>query len=120
MNFRGLSSLSTYACPNITDQFALNNSKAKLTYPIGLLTYKEIELMGKEFAYTGEPWWIATPGSLVQYAVIMQSVSTDGSLKLDFHNDSNGVRPAVSLKPGIKPSSGSGFKDDPYVVDKLN
>ena len=50
----------------------------------------------------------------------MQSVSTDGSLKLDFHNDSNGVRPAVSLKPGIKPSSGSGFKDDPYVVDKLN
>ena len=33
-------------CNNITDQFSVSNSKAKLTYPIGLFTTAETELLG--------------------------------------------------------------------------
>ena len=30
------------SCANITDRFSLANTKAQLTYPVGLLTYSEI------------------------------------------------------------------------------
>ena len=129
----------TYNCTNIKDAFSGNNSEAKLTYPIGLMTADEIAYAGgKEFTSLPSPyawyylnsaggsitgstiWWSLSPfgwsGSYSTVWVVFGS-SNPGYLSYTRVNDTSyGVRPAISLKSCIKYSTGNGAPETPYEI----
>ena len=43
-------------------------------------------------------------------------MSADGNMRYDLVNYEHGVRPVISLKPGITYSTGDGSMANPYVV----
>ena len=116
------------ACPNETDRFSVGNPKAKLNYPVGLLTADEIVLAGAAggssnnntnyYLYTGADYWAMTPygwnGSLFINSVV-EYYGDCGALAVG--SATAGVRPVVSLKQGIEfESGGNGTPTNPYVV----
>ena len=107
-------------CANETDRFSMSNSKAKLKYPIGLLSSPELILASygsSHYFNNGQDVWLGSPndfdGGGVAYAggVRASGFSGDGVLH------SNGVRPSVSIKPGTSFSSGDGSYTSPFVID---
>ena len=108
---------SDLSCANITDQFSTQNEKAKLTYPVGLMTSPEIYLLGN--GDLNEPkslYWLASPYYFDGDDAQGRIVYSTGVLTNDFVSAAHGVRPAVSLKPGTEYSSGNGSMESPYVV----
>ena len=114
---------------NTNDAFTLlgnTQGNGKLTYPVGLLTADEIRLAGGElvssnttyYLNTGEDCWFGSPYYFTDYFAIGFNVLSTGSLGHGSVNVAYGVRPAVSLKPGAKFSSGGdGTSTNPYVVE---
>ena len=110
---------ATLSCTNVTDRFSKNNTKAKLSYPIGLLSESERAMMFKGFAKTSRYWWLGSPRGFSEHAAIVSFVSTTGEFihnDLDVHNYS-GVRPAIVLKPGVLIDGGDGTYNSPYIID---
>ena len=131
----------TYNCTDIRDAFSVDNTSAKLDYPISLMTADEITLAG------GTPWYasMSTPyawfisnsaGSQVStYWWSLSPVYWDGSSAYvwdwnsvsarlngtDGVGNAYGVRPAISLKSCIKYSTGNGTSETPYeIVETLS
>ena len=69
MQFKNYSSTTNLACPNETDQFAVSNNKAKLTYPVALATHEELYTLTNNnsstyystLTNTGAIWWGLSP-----------------------------------------------------------
>ena len=109
-------------CANETDKFSVSNSKAQLTYPVGLITLDEIMLAGNDssnYLGTGQSWWLGSPrsfnGSFARgYYVISSGYLGNGNVVTISY--AYGVRPAVSLRPGTEYSDGDGSADKPYIV----
>ena len=108
-------SYSSLKCTNINDSFSVVNEKAKLNYPIGLITYPELFLINDSTLSTGSGFWTMTPVSSSSSA----SVDIAALNVITNCASSYGVRPVVSLKPGTIISSGDGTKDNPYTI-KMN
>ncbi len=113
----------SYYCPRETDRFSLTNSKARLTYPVGLFTYEETYYLGKYLRRTNNEYWIYDPDSFIETRSIghpyasMTYVQSSGNY-YDYYTDrQNGVRPAISVKPGTEYTSGDGSKNNPYIVN---
>ena len=106
-------------CVNETDRFAVTNNKAELTYPIGLLTEPERNLMTANFAKTGQYYWVASPNYFVGSNAIVRYVYTTGGSRNGYVYSCNGARGVVSLRPGTKLEKGTGTYDNPYVVGPL-
>jgi len=111
---------------SINDAFTLpgnTQGNGKLIYPVGLLTADEIMLAGGKsgnstyYLYTNQNWWSGSPFYFYYNGAYEFSVYLAGDLSLFKVNSARGVRPAVSLKPGTKFSSGDGSYTDPYVVE---
>ena len=115
MYFRNSKDLS---CPNDTDKFSVSNSKAKLPYKVGLMTYAETNLLNSNNARkTGVSYWLITPryfsdGHGYNWYTDKTGFSTLGTLIGDY-----GIRPAISLIPDIYYLSGTGTMADPYIVN---
>ena len=119
LRFRNDYSNHNLNCINITDKFSLANPKARLTYPVGLLTYPEANLLGySSVRKTGNSYRLFSPECFftTSYGYI-RLVDSDGDYSSGFINNDTGVRPAISLKPGTKYISGDGSKENPYIVD---
>lgn len=106
-------------CANETDSFSMSNVKAKLKHPIGLLSSPEIRLASygsSHYFNNGQNGWLASPyyfnSSYALGGVVGTSGWGDG-----FVNDSRGVRPSVSIKPGTSFSSGDGSYTSPFVIE---
>ena len=106
-------------CVNETDRFAVTNVKAKLTYPIGLQTEPERNLMTANFAKTGQYWWLGSPDSFYDYSARVHRVSTVGGVNNENVVRAYGLRPVIALKPGTEISGGTGTYLDPYIVGPL-
>ena len=119
LEFNNYSTKSTHVCPNETDQFAMSNSNAQLTYPVGLLTAPEASKMSSTFAKTGQYYWLGSPYNFYSNYAYERYVRTSGDLGTGYVDGSFGVRPAVSLNPGTGISSGNGTNDDPYIVEPV-
>ena len=112
---------NTLTCSNETDKFSVRNSKAKLTYPVGLLTEQERALMvnksGSVYAGTGLIWWSVSPYGVNANNAMGRDVRYSGTgYNYPIYAD-RGVRPVVSLSPDTEFSSGSGTYDDPFVIE---
>ncbi len=128
MYFYGSNDLS---CPNVTDQFSTLNSKAKLKYKVGLMSYREIDLLGNNnVRNTDQSYFLGSPSFFSNTPVgvwgILSVKSQVGRDEWVYHigeladfsvNYENGVRPAVSLKPGTEYVDGDGSMANPYIVD---
>ena len=118
MYFKNYYTNSDLSCTNDTDKFSLSNNKAKLTYPVGLLTYPEIYLLNNNnLRKTGQKYWLASPYYYLSSYAKGRSVYTPGDDSNNYVNYTLGVRPAVSLIPGTEYIGGTGSKDDPYIVE---
>ena len=106
-------------CVNETDRFAVTNNKAELTYPIGLLTEPERNLMTSIFAKTGQYYWVASPYSFRDCFAFVSRDRAAGGDSYSYVFYSYGARGVVTLKPGTKLEDGSGTYDNPYIVGPL-
>ena len=128
----------TYNCTNMRDAFSINNTEAKLTYPIALMTADEVSYAGGQVStkltapyawyYTnanGESitgsnlTWSLTPYYLGMFGVSVWGVhgsDSPGSLVQALVGNLAVVRPAISLKSCVKYSSGDGTAGNPYTI----
>ena len=105
-------------CANETDRFSIGNPKAKLNYPIGLLSVPELSLAGYgkiHYLNNGQYVWHASPNYFdSNHAAV--AVAYSGGFLDHYVHYSAGVRPSVSLKPNTYFSSGDGSFTNPFVI----
>ena len=127
----------TYNCTNMSDAFSVNNTSAKLDYPVGLMTIDELSYAGGETSkltapyawyytnangessYGGAAFWALSPLSWNGYNSSVWNVR--GSVLPGYLDDSVvrgscAVRPSVSLSSCNLISRGDGSPENPYVV----
>ena len=123
--FKGYdTSNASLKCTNANDKFTVNssNGNGSLTYSVGLLTVSEAELAGygiSNYLNSGENFWLGSPWGIYyfdDYDTYARVLSSSGisSNKVD---NSNGVRPVISLKPNIEILSGDGSFTSPFVIN---
>ena len=120
LTFKEYNVTSDLSCSNETDRFSVSNSKAQLTYPVGLATSPEMNLLGTDaLQKTRGYYWLASPNYFYYSAARGLVVDSAGYVSDSGVFDYYGARPAVSLAPGTEYSSGDGSMSNPYVV-KMN
>ena len=125
----------SYNCANIKDAFSVNNSEAKLRYPIGLMTSDEAVFAGSlthnaSNTYLGynslktnstgtNTWWLMTPAYAktngVRGHIIIPTTSVS-TLDTAGVNLTSAVRPVISLKADVVYKSGDGSAASPYEI----
>jgi len=118
LQFKEYNVTSDLSCTNTTDRFSISNNNAKLTYKVGLMSSPEMNIMNNNNARkTRQIYWLASPlyfsGNLARGWYVYAS----GVMQDDHVGYAYGVRPAISLRPGIEYSDGDGSMANPYVVD---
>ena len=128
----------TYNCTNMSDAFSVNNTSAKLDYPIGLMSIDELSYAGGqafttldapyawyytnangESSYGSVAFWALSPnrwnGSL---SLVWDVFGSDnpGNLNYNLVDNSIAVRPSVSLSSCNLISRGDGSANNPYTV----
>ena len=128
----------TYNCTNMSDAFSVNNTSAKLDYPVGLMSIDELSYAGGHaynsldapyaWYYTnanGESitgsvaFWALSPDYWVGSFSCVWRVggsSSPGSLGRDRVVSSIALRPSVSLLSCNLISRGDGSANNPYTV----
>ena len=128
----------TYNCTNMSDAFSVNNTSAKLDYPVGLMSIDELSYAGGHaynsldapyaWYYTnanGESitgsvaFWALSPDYWVGSFSSVWRVggsSSPGSLGRDRVVSSIALRPSVSLLSCNLISRGDGSANNPYTV----
>ena len=129
----------TYNCINMSDAFSVNNTSAKLDYPIGLMTIDELSYAGGErstildapyawyytnangeSSYGSAAFGALSPFDWNGFSSGVWSVSgSDWPGRLDSNRAGDGIivlRPSVSLLSCNLISRGDGSPENPYVV----
>lgn len=118
LQFKEYNVTSDLSCTNTTDQFSISNNNAKLTYKVGLMSSPEMNILNNSNARkTGQYYWLASPGYFGINVAGGRGVVTNGVMGSYGVGDADGVRPAVSLTPGIEYSDGDGSMANPYKVE---
>lgn len=115
-------------CPNVSrDGFTVSTTSGgngALTYPVGLLTADEIRFAGGHgdsyYLYTGQYSRSLSPAYFSNDLAIVFYAAAGGSLRsysFGATDSSFGVRPAISLIPGIRSVDGDGTVSNPYIID---
>ena len=115
------------SCPNVNDSFTVSseNGNGALDYPVALLTADELTLAGhgwngysrNAYLYTGQYYWSLSPCYFSSNRASGFNMGSNGNLNLNYVNRTYGVRPSVSLAPGIMISGGDGTSEDPYQLE---
>ena len=130
----GAAANPSYNCSDIRDAFSVDNTSAKLDYPVSLMTADEIayaggvafKKMNTPYAWfisnsagtqVSTSWWSLSPinwdGS---NAIVWLLYSGSARLNGDHVSNTDAVRPALSLKSCIKYSTGNGTYNEPYEI----
>ena len=128
----------TYNCTNMSDAFSVNNTSAKLDYPVGLMTIDELNYAGGEFntsltapyawyytnangesSYSDLEFWSLSPfewyrSRLDEWKVL--GSSDPGRLNGFGVSSMGAVRPLVSLSSCNLISRGNGGPENPYEI----
>ena len=128
----------TYDCTEASDAFSVDNTSAKLKYPIALMTVDEIMRAGGKgstnltapYAWyylnsangsiTGSTvWCLMSPshwGGGNAFVFYVRGSSTPGYLDSNYVFFTNAVRPVISLKADVIYKSGDGTANSPYEI----
>ncbi|MBP5678988.1 MAG: hypothetical protein J6X28_04095 [Bacilli bacterium] len=105
-------------CTNVTDQFSVSNNSAKLTHKVGLMTGSEMRLLGDyHVRKTGKNYWIFAASTYNSGDAYSYFIKSDGVFESFTVSFDNGVRPAISIKPGIVYTDGDGSMENPYTIE---
>ena len=119
LNFKNINiSNQSLLCINETDRFSVNNSKAKLKYPIGLLSSPELSLAGygSSHYFNNElSVWLGSSTYFGDNGAGARGVYYSGWVS-DRVSYMWGVRPSVSLKPNTEFTEGDGSFTNPFVI----
>ena len=112
-------------CDNITDSFSVSNSKAKLKYPVAVLTNDEAILsyrnrnINSGFLRTGNSHKLMSPAifnsSQGGARIIQETGGVIGSGNY-YNRGIEGVRPVITLKVTNFLEGGPGAESNPYIV----
>ncbi|MBR1749219.1 MAG: hypothetical protein IJ743_05460 [Bacilli bacterium] len=121
LKFNAYNSKYYLKCPNKKDAFTVNNKTSgngSLQYPIGLLTTAEHSLIGNYASNKiGQYYWTLSSSEFGGDANIMEIGSSGDWQNAVWINNPEGVRPSISLKPGIEFKEGTdGSAANPYEV----
>ena len=130
----GASANPSYNCSDVRDAFSVDNTSAKLDYPISLMTADEIAFAGgvtyktmstpyawfisnsKGYKINGQ-WWLLSPaGYGLHLTTVWTWFDTGRYLITEPATSEHPVRPVVSLKSCIKYSTGNGTYETPYEI----
>ena len=112
-------------CSNPNDYLTVANNK--LTYPIALLTMGEGNLAGglasnvsnennnNFYLYNGNQYWLLSPSIYIGNGEV-GVITAQGRMTSSGYQNNWGIRPALSLKAGIKISGGNGSPSSPYII----
>ena len=119
-------------CKQENDKFSVKNEKAKLDYPVSLITADEVMMAGGRsyyngaysdnanyYLYNGQNFWTISPShynsdySFASVWFVMSSGSLSPWYNVAF---SFGVRPIINLKQDIEITSGDGTSIAPFVI----
>ena len=117
----------TLKCAQDNDKFTVDasNGNGALTYPVGLITADEMAYAGGKYGtsnssfylYTGKYYRTLSPYDFFDANAYEFGLDSDGVLYDDYVVSSDGLRPSVSLQPGIEMTGGgSGTSADPFVI----
>ena len=122
LNFKNNRTNYSLACTNETDRFSMSNSKARLNYPVGLLSTPEVLLAYRNaspstyYLKTGNIYWLASPSHFDYVDAYGRVVNATGYISNYNASLAGGARPAVSLKPGTEYTTGDGTYTNPFVI----
>ena len=125
----------SYNCTDIRDAFSVDNTSAKLDYPVSLMTADEIAFAGgvayqemnTPYAWfisnsvgtqVSTYWWSLSPSNWFNGSRAYVWLWNSGNANLINYSvsNANAVRPAISLKSCIKYSTGDGTSESPYEI----
>ena len=119
----------TYNCNDIRDAFSVENTSAKLDYPIALMTVDEMVFAGGISGQTMSTpyawfhtnsvgyWWSLSPSHWYVYFAGEWGWNTRREqFGIDNVGNTGAVRPAISLKSCAKWASGDGTAENPYTI----
>ena len=128
----------TYNCTNMSDAFSVNNTSAKLDYPVGLMSIDELSYAGGQAwtkltapyawyytnangksSYGDAVFWALSPyGWVESHSAVWYVIgfSNPGDLFAYILDYSLAVRPSVSLSSCNLIFRGNGSPENPYVV----
>ena len=130
----GTSANPSYNCSDVRDAFSVENTNAKLDYPVSLMTADEIafaggvanQTMNTPYAWfisnsvgtqVSTYWWSLSPSNWFNgYAFVWYWNSVNSYLSNYYVGNSNAVRPAISLKSCTLYSTGDGTSESPYEI----
>lgn len=117
-------------CSNVNDKFTTSNStigNKKLTSPIGLITADEVNMAGARtsyknqlfYLYTGTYYWTMSPSFFSNGGFAYElRVTSSGELSVwGGVNGGYGVRPVINLDSSNLQFTGSGTKENPYIIE---
>ena len=116
------------SCPNITDQFSTGNDKAKLKYPIALITEPERYAGGQNLFKMYDWYWAMSPVfyrydslSFVSYVLNYYDFTSgylySGDNVNSSYSENINVRPVIALKKNVKLASGDGSYNNPFIIN---
>ena len=121
--FNGGKSKYYLKCPNKRDAFTVNDTtkgNGALTYPVGLLTTAEHSLIGNYTANkTGTYYWASAPDCFYDSGAHVRHVHKTGYWYFfNTVDNTDGVRPSISLKPNTTfKSGGDGSASNPFEIE---
>ena len=105
-------------CSNITDQFSLSNNKAKLEYPVSLITGSEFaNISSNDLRNISYSYWSLSPNSYVTDSLNITGIAYGGALHKNYSGNTFGIRPAISLAGFNTISYGDGSLTNPWIVE---
>ena len=75
----------------------------------------ELKLLNGSVRKTGNYYWMRSPFGYTTNSYV-EYMAWDGSIWRTFVHSGFGVRPAISLRPGLMYESGDGSMANPYIV----
>ena len=118
LRFKNTVENTILSCKNETDKFSTENEKAKLKYKVGLLSASEMYLLNSNILQKAdESFWLLSPVDFYENKALGKYLNSNGNIYSNSVYYAYGVRPAISLIPGIEYSSGDGSMENPYVID---
>ena len=116
MIFKNNNNITNLECHNITDQFAVANTKATLKYPIALLQDEEISIINNSSLFNNETIWTLSPNYFGNWFATMRELN-DGTSSHDYVTFSHKIRPVITLSNNNIITSGTGAEEDPWIVE---
>ena len=119
LKFKQYSYYNNLNCSNETEKMSTKNLKAKLDYPISLISISESILMDTGYRSAGDNYWTISPMSFYNSIADVRAISSAGVIGYGNSLYSLGVRGVITLKPEVMVTSGDGGYETPYVIGPL-